>query len=176
MMRLDTLVRTIHESVHAASDALMKKNLELLKLFFENDEGSSASDIYDELRKSQSTMGQKLKPSTVVVQYPIVTNNEIKLHDVHVPLITLVPISMAEITQVTFKTELEVTLENDELIVSFPLNSSSDNQTLPNEDGQNKENLTNTTLEITLKPTTSPQGLLKLVEGYEKALRAQIPG
>lgn len=162
MIRLNDLISTIHQAVLVASDTLAKKNLEVLDTYFENATEEDSS---------------KLKPKTVTIQYPQVTAKGVEVHDVHVPIIALIPIAMAEISEVKLKTTLELSLEDDVLLVGFPSKKNpaqkKDNKDPTEED---KSCLPHSSLEITLCPSTPPDGLKKIVEGYEKALRAQIPG
>ncbi|MDE5118927.1 MAG: hypothetical protein O4965_01675 [Trichodesmium sp. St19_bin1] len=68
-----------------------------------------------------------------------------------------------------FRTELEIQSEDDELLVSFPSSQST------KAESQESSVLPRATLDITLTPHQGPEGLKKIVEGYEKVLRAQIP-
>ena len=105
------------------------------------------------------------------IQFPQKTDSGVVMSDVRVPLVTLVPLSMTQISEVTFRTELELQVDdNERLLVSF---TSSDSET-PNERG-NTRGSSHATLEITLTPHHGTEGLRKIVEGYEKILRGQIP-
>ncbi len=158
MINLDNLVAAIYQAVLSASDALADKNLEILDTYFEPSEEGEPT---------------KLQPKTVVIQYPQVTAKGVNVHDVHVPLIALIPVNMTQISEVKMRTSLEVTLEEGQLKVAFSP-STGDNDS--GDDNQGGNSTSNATLDITLSPTTTPDGLKKLIEGYEKALRAQIPG
>ena len=113
-----------------------------------------------------------LRPKTVVVHYPIHTSSGIEMKEVHVPLITLVPISMSQISEVKLNTDLEIQLVDDEVQVSFS------NRTAGKKKGlfEKEPKTTLGHLEITIKPHEGSEGLRRLVEGYEKVLRSQIPG
>jgi hypothetical protein len=120
-----------------------------------------SSDILETFKKEKGT----LKPKTVTLQYPKITSKGSEIHDVIVPLISLVPISLTEIANVTFKTDLEVQMIGDDLSISFPSKTKA-----------NEEDKHLATLEVNIDKATTPEGLKKLIEGYDKALRAQIPG
>ena len=70
-----------------------------------------------------------------------------------------------------FSADLEVTTdESDELYVAFRAPQITGGENTITKDS------TNTRIEISLVGHEPPEGLRKIIEGYEKALRAQIPG
>lgn len=158
MIHLDNLVGAIYQAVLNANDALAERNAKVLEDYFESCNDNNLT----------------LRPRTVIMQYPQVTANGVEVHDVHVPLITLVPMSMTKISEVTFKAGLEVAIAEggEQLHVGFPSLSEESLE----EDGEIIAGKANASIEIKMSPTTTPDGLKKLIEGYEKALRAQIPG
>lgn len=163
MTGFDNFIYSIYNSVLSANDALAQKNVELLQLYFEESE--------EGINKEDETINvSKLKPKTVTIQYPNVTAKGVEVHDVQVPLIAIAPVSMSKISEVKVTTTLELYLDDGVLKVSFPSKKKADNQ-----EAQISPNSIST-IEITLSPATTPDGLLKIIEGYEKALRAQIPG
>lgn len=154
MITFDSFIRSIHAAILFANDALVDKNLEVLERFFEvTDDG--------------------LRPKMTTIQYPQKTASGVVMSDVRVPLITLVPLSMTQISEVKLRTELEIQVEDEGLLVSFPAPQSGtpDDQ----EDESHGSSRPIATLEITLTPHHGTEGLRKIVEGYEKVLRAQIP-
>lgn len=169
MIHLNELVGFIQDSVLSASDLLKQKNLELLETFFEkipeNEKTGKTS------KKEPETEDDIYKPKTVKVLFPRMTKDGPVAHEVHVPLITLIPMNMLELSELKFTAELEATLKDDKLFVSFHPTKKENSS----EDEQIEKPRSTTSLEIILKPTTTPQGLRKLIEGYEKTLRAQIP-
>lgn len=109
----------------------------------------------------------KLKPRMVTVEYPFQTEDGVKFIDVKVPLITLSPITMSHIEKATLKANFEMEIVDDELKLNF-----TNRERAP----LGKRNKTTRgQLEITIAPTESPEGLLQLIEGYEKVLKSQIP-
>lgn len=116
-----------------------------------------------------------LQPKTVSIQYPDQTKDGLIHREVKVPLITLVPLSMSQVTEVKLHAELEVTVDSstDELMVSFPVNVPAGEDGVKDDADKSKSNLA--TIDITIQPHRGTPGLRKLVEGYEKVLRAQIP-
>ena len=111
------------------------------------------------------------RPKMVAMAFPSQGPDGVDSTIVNVPLITLCPISSPRIKDVKFSADLEVTADNTEdLFVAFraPQVSGGDNTVT--------KDTTNTHIEICLVGHEPPEGLQKVIEGYEKALRAQIPG
>lgn len=153
MIKLDVLIDSIHDAVVKANDALMDKHIGLIdKYFFKKDDSES------------------LEARTVILKYPQTTDSGVEMIDVKVPLITLVPVIGSKIEELKFATDLNILQVGDNLEVGF--GEISENQ-------KRRKNDTKPTvahLEMTVKPTETTEGLKRLIEGYERALRAQIPG
>lgn len=110
---------------------------------------------------------QTFVPKTVTLEYAAITEEGVKPHYVNVPLITLIPMPSTQIAQARFKTQLEVQEEDGKLMIGFPGKTQS---TL--ESGATHYF---TEFEVVLEPKQETEGLKKVVEGYEKILRAQMP-
>jgi hypothetical protein len=117
-------------------------------------------------RTANAKNPQSYTPKTVTVQYARQSEEGLVMHDVSVPLITLVPVSATQIAQAKFKTKLEIQEDNGRLMIGFP-------SKVPTADQADTPYFTE--LEIVLEPQKETAGLRKIVEGYEKMLRAQIP-
>lgn len=124
-----------------------------------------------ETEPKRASLPERLRPKMTTLQFPHKTANGVVMSDVSVPLITLVPLSMTQISEVKFSTELEIQVENDELLVSFPATQSA----TPDVSESESQGSSRASLQITLTPHHGTEGLRKIVEGYEKILRAQIP-
>lgn len=111
-----------------------------------------------------------LKPKVVTIQYPEQTEHGVVLRDVNVPLITIAPLTMSQVSQLKLKTKLEIQDTEQGLRISFPFT-----KTTPSEGTGDGSQSNVAELEITIEPHQGTGGLQKLVEGYEKMLRAQIP-
>ena len=120
---------------------------------------------------NQAGLPDKLRPKMTTIQFPHKTANGVVMSDVRVPLVTLVPLSMTQISEVRLRTELEIQVEDEELLVSFPVPQS---RALDDEKDESRSS-SRAILQITLTPHHGTEGLRKIVEGYEKVLRAQIP-
>jgi len=108
-----------------------------------------------------------LSPKSVVIEYPHQTANGIEFVEVHVPLITLVPLTMSHIEKAKLSANFEMEIVNDELQLNFT--------NKPRGRFGRKSKRTWGQLEITISPQESSEGLKQLVEGYEQALKNQIP-
>jgi len=190
-MKLDHLVGFVQKAAIAASQSLQEQNLKIIDFYFDEVEeedtvkqGLKASlreqmkygnmndqdidNIVDalpaEVTKMVNQKNGKLVPKTVTVQYPKITAKGPAVHEVTVPLLVLVPFTLTEVSNIKFTTELDVRLIDDELDISFPTKGT--------------EPIENSiaSLEINLDKSIPPDGLRKLIEGYDRALRAQIPG
>lgn len=113
---------------------------------------------------------ESLMPKTVVLQYPTPTHDGFVMKDVKIPLISLIPVSMSEISEIKFKTMIELIVDDNNLQVGFP-NKSDMNKLEVNKPNESHYS----TLEITIRPREGSEGLSTLIQGYEKALRAQLP-
>ncbi len=111
-----------------------------------------------------------LKPRTVSLQCPQATRDGNIMKNIKVPLIALVPITLSEISEIKFKTTLEIISDDKGLNVDFVNKSKK-----ANDKGPLDENHAQTTLEITIRPKETSAGLRSLVQGYEKAIKAQMP-
>lgn len=171
MMDLHALVSAVQLSVSAAGQALQEQNNQLLGRFFEPLEPTE--DTPQTLSLSTVGVATALKPKCVTLMYPQETATGLTDVPVTVPLISLVPISAARIQEVRFSTQLEVGMDdNGAMQVAFPSRSGSG--LFGGAKSASSSHLA--TLEIVLNDSTNPEGLQLLVEGYERALRAQIPG
>ncbi|MEL6697220.1 MAG: DUF2589 domain-containing protein [Bacteroidota bacterium] len=143
---------------------------------------TNAGTISPQNTSSSSSGGSRLRPKTVTLQYPHQTSEGLKLVDVRVPLITLVSLSPTQIEEVKLRIGLELMLdenarnEEDKLLVKFlpppstPTGSPPDPPTSPPPKETHQS-----FIELKFGPSDTPEGIRKLVEGYEKILRAQIP-
>jgi hypothetical protein len=168
MIKFKALMQAIHQSIQSASKSVEYQGIKYINDFFEvvEPDDSKTKGVSD--KKNQKIY----RPKTLPMEFPSRTPDGVETVIAEVPLITLSPISSPRISEVKFVTDLEISTDQDgELLVSFPhpkkrgLFSGSDNH-----------EASSSRIEITLKGNEPPEGLKKLIEGYERALRAQIPG
>lgn len=186
MINLQEFVQTIHTATAAAGEALIQKNLGLIDQFFEPVEDETERSSTAPSRKAsvnarsdtpiptEESPVQIMRPRMVAVQYPKTTKDGASIQTVNVPLITLVPLSQVELKEMEFSTELELSVNGEDLQVSFPKRTAK-SQDLAAE-GANLGNGGKAKLHVKIAAMETPDGLRYLVDGYERALRSQIPG
>lgn len=199
MIRFQALMQGVQQSIHSAAQAIESAGFKHIDKFFDkivNEDIQKKQDKSKELNEAMDN-GDHVKasallkemnelpddnntgseddaiyrPKMVAMAFPSQGAKGVDSTIVNVPLITLCPISSPRIKEVKFSADLEVTTDDhDELYVAFRAP-----QVTGGEDTITKDS-TNTHIEISLVGHEPPEGLQKIIEGYEKALRAQIPG
>lgn len=164
--------KTIDDAIEASKSIYSKKDKESQEEY---------KKVIKGLKYAQKAMGEPdeddeniqasgaLSAKSVVIEYPRQTAQGVEYTEVHVPLITLVPLSMSQIKEAKLTTEFELQLVDDEVQLNFDPGKSKGKMF-----GKKPES-TFGRLEITISPHESSEGLKSLVEGYEKTLKAQIP-
>ncbi len=203
MIRFQSLMQTVQQSIHSAAQAVESEGFKHIDKFFDkvindnspesqentkklNDANEAinsgdvdkASRLLKELNEAprdseRLPSGEDViyRPKMVAMAFPSQGCKGVESTIVNVPLITLCPISSPRIKDVKFSADLEVTTDgSDELYVAFRTAQVTGGEYTVNKDS------TNTRIEISLVGHEPPEGLQKIIEGYEKALRAQIPG
>lgn len=137
------------------------------------------SDSLGNLAEALKTNRKALQPKLVAIDYPMVTSEGPKIHTVLVPLISIAPVTTPRITKLVFHADLEIQVDDDDrLLVAFGKKqraSSPENDEAI--DALDREEIRATaSIEIVIEGDVPPDGFRKVIEGYEKALRAQIPG
>ena len=103
-----------------------------------------------------------LRAQSVVLEYPqMAEDGAPSTVNVQVPRVTLVPHSLAQIEEVKFQADFEVLVNNGELQLAFG-----------KERGRNG---TFGSIEVRLAPAELPDAMKEILDGYERALKAQIP-
>ncbi|MCJ8314308.1 MAG: DUF2589 domain-containing protein [Saccharospirillaceae bacterium] len=204
MISFQSLMQSVQQSIHSAAQAVESAGFKHIDKFFDpiknensienqkksqklkdahaainNGDIDEANSLLKELNESELNENKInpeddiiYRPKMVAMAFPSQSDDgNIDSTVVNVPLITLCPISSPRIKEVKFSAELEVTTnDKDELQVAFrPAQVTGGEHTIT-------KNSTNTKIEISLIGHEPPEGLQKIIEGYEKSLRAQIPG
>ncbi|MFN8366745.1 MAG: DUF2589 domain-containing protein [Candidatus Kapaibacterium sp.] len=135
---------------------------------------NAKSALQDEGKQEGASKSlDSLRAKTVTLQYPDQTSSGTIMRNVEVPLITLIPVNMTKVAEVKFKTNLELSIDGNDLKVAFPTPASAPSYT--DLKGTTVPSAHTASIEITLTPQESSEGLKKMIEGYERALRSQIP-
>ncbi len=166
MIKLEQLVHAIQSAVVGANEALQNQSAAFLDRFFVSAPASLTDDEAD------GPVQETLRPRCVTMEYPTETADGIRTLSVSVPLVAMVPIVNSRIEEVIFRSALDVQQdEKGEVTVSFVPQ--------PSKSGlfrRDSTHATSTEIEIRIRGDETPDGLRKIVEGYTRALRAQIPG
>lgn len=169
MIKIEDLVYAIQAAVTGANDALQNQAGEFLDRFFDTVQQPVAEG--EEAQLASET----LRPRYVTMEYPTETPEGIKTLSVNVPLIAMVPIVHSRIEEVVFRSALDVQQQdNGDVTVAFVAPPSKSG--FFKRDSVSAPAPNATEVEIRIRGDESPEGLRKIVEGYTRALRAQIPG
>lgn len=163
MIKLENLVTAIQSCVSTASDAISDNNSEHLLSYFEPREAGSTGP---------------LRPKTVSMDFPTITAMGPEVHTVHVPLIAICPHVGTRISTLKFSAELEAGIDDTGSVqIAFPALKPMGSE-LPTDDSptQGAEKRAPVTIEIVVESMPPPDGMKKIIEGYSRALRAQVPG
>lgn len=163
MISFKSFVNAIHDAILKANEALMDKNTDLLDKYFEekiveNTDGQGVK------RKEEI-----LEPVSVIIDYPT-TDDEgnTKSTQIHVPLISLVPIATSQIEKVKLTAGFDMKIVNDDLQIDFSAKKKS-------REYSKKRKTSEGTLEITISPQNTSEGLNLLIEGYDTLIKRQLP-
>ena len=169
MISLKHFIKAIHDAIVDAHNSILKNHEQVLDQFFDvrkvvaEDESVEGSD-------EDRADGTRLVPKTVVLEFPSTDKNGKAITTpVHVPLITLVPLSNARIEKATISVEFDLKSHQNEdgedvLELTFP------------KQGQGPGDSTKSSkMELTIAPMEAPDGVKILVEEYEGVLKRQMP-
>jgi hypothetical protein len=110
------------------------------------------------------------EPVSVILEYPnLDENGDLNKIEIHVPLITLVPLTSSHIEKATLSAEFDMQVVDGSLQIDFV------NRTASTKNFFSKPKKSRGTLEIIISPQETSEGLKLLIEGYETLLKKQIP-
>jgi len=142
---------------------LLDKNRLLLDQYFID----SHNDNQNSVENSDSLI-PKLKPKSVVFEYPqLQSDGTVKKLKVSVPLITLVPLSMFQIENVTFNAHFKMQIMDDELQIDFKNNIGNKLRGHSLEQDLGK-------IEMSFTPQQTIENTKVSIKGYEAILKKQI--
>jgi hypothetical protein len=162
MIKFKQLMTVIQEAANQAMHSVSVENIKLLSAYFDEDTN------HEDKSKSQIT---QYTPKMVRVSYPQQSEDGPTTHDVYVPLISISPISNIQMTEMEVEMDLELFEdENDNINVNFPTQSKSFF-------GHTKitHPIPNAKVKIKISGGDRPSGVTAIIEGYDRALKGQIP-
>jgi hypothetical protein len=188
-------IASVQAAVNEAAGQIQAKNLELLDSYFvpadepSGDEAESdrarptpyppsslAKALCNHKRPPSGPTGRgdepeeprgALRPKMAVLQYPVVGPNGPETQDVWVPLLAIVPQNQLALDELKLTLKVEVSENGSNLRIAMPKRHSWFSRSSPSDVG---------TVEITIKAEPTTAGRMDVIDGYEKALRSQIPG
>lgn len=172
MISFKAFIEGINNAILAANDSLMDKNAGIFDTYFEKAPAAPTTSVTG-VKPAATTSA--LQAKSITIKYPHRTaDGQATMVDVEVPLVTLIPLSFSTVDEVKLKAHFDLQVINDELQISFNSEAPKKRRWSLFGNSPSGEETTGL-LEITLKPTEGPEGLKRIIEGYEKVLRAQIP-
>lgn len=170
MISFKSFIEGINAAILSANNMLMARNEELLDAYFEPSDSDGNDPDGHEQHKT-------LKAKSICLEYPTQTANGMSTTHVDVPLVTLVPVTFPQIEKVKFTAQFDVMEVNNELQIHFNTETVRKKRrwTLFGRTHIEEDSINSGKLEITIVPSQGPEGVRKVIEGYEKALRSQIP-
>jgi hypothetical protein len=204
MISLKSFVKAIHDAILVANEDLMERNVGLLDKYFVDadadadlqnklnealkvsknivdkrgavtrDDFKTATDALEEAKdalqaddsSSEAKDIRSYTPRTVVLEYPKNTASGVEYVPVHVPLLTLTPLNMSQVEKAVLKADFELEMDDEgNLQLNFVDSSNR----------WGRRDKTRGSLEITIAPHEMSQGLKSVIEGYERALKSQLP-
>ena len=181
MFDLKSLVQVIQKAVDTALHSVSQGNLDLLRTYFKPADGA-ASVTSDGVQGSTNSSasgsapgfgafeGEVLEPRTYRMRFLKDTAKGPVPHEVTVPVLSLVPYSSLQPTEITLEIDLECVEKDGEMMVAFPqvkkrwIGGETMTDTTPN-----------AKLTLKINAGSRPAGISAIIEGYDKILRAQIP-
>jgi hypothetical protein len=172
MMNFKKFVGAIHDAILKANEALMDKNTDLLSKYFVETTVASIDNENKPILDGNGQPIQKtiLEPISVIIDYPFVDDKgDLQKTEIHVPLITLVPLSTSQIEKAILKADFQMQIVDDELQLDFVYRNGSKSGLFKNSKGSKGS------LEIVISPQDTSEGLKLLIEAYDTLLKKQIP-
>lgn len=164
-----------------AAEEVMNPDTKVSKRSFK-DAIDSIKDLKNVLSESdsveQALAEGDIRPKTVILNYPTTdTDGSVKMKEVHVPLITLIPVIFSKVEELRLQADLELNLVDDEVQVSLGKFSGRKNAS-PSGEGEEAGSNSGRSIgsvDILLKPQEASDGMQQIIDAYEKVLKAQLP-
>jgi len=169
VIKFSSLIAVIQGAAEQAAYAVSQENFKLLKSYFHTASGKSA-DSSDASGPLSPADFEQLTPRAVEMKFPKITEKGAQEHEVFVPLISLAPVSNMQMAELEIDMDMEVLEKDGEIVVGFPHHKN----TLLG-DGKVVTPKPNAKVKIKIAPGHRTTGVTSIIEGYDKALRAQLP-
>ena len=162
MISFKSFIFAIQDAIVGMNNVLMEKNVSILDEYFT--EGPKTAS-----RAEPDPSKTTLVPRTVILEYPrLLADGTVENKEVSVPLITLVPLSMSQMSKATLSAGFEMEIVDGELQLHFAKESGSGGLF------SKKPKTAWGKIDITFSPQEQTDGFKLLVEGYEAILKRQI--
>ncbi|WP_430886214.1 DUF2589 domain-containing protein [Fusibacter sp. JL216-2] len=172
---LSSLISAIENAVIKASQSVEQQNIHRLLRYFEYANPENKDVPIDAGIASNMDLDKKLVPKMIRVQFPqekmINGKLEASTHDVHLPLISLVSHTDVKMEKIEVKTKIDISaeeIEEDRNGVDSQLHKLGV-QLTPHDSNNVTE------VHMTFTNAGVPEGLQKVIQGYDKAISNQLP-
>ena len=178
MIRFTDLVNGIQSAITGAVRGVEGQQLEALFDFFHT--GSEEQPRYENVGFSQGGDGggsgvggdtRFLSPKLVEMRFARETAEGPQSHSVFVPLISLVPMNELQIESLDLEMDVELVNHEDEMLVNFP----QTRRNFLNRENAGQAAKANAKIKLHVTAGPRPPGVDIVMQGYERALKAQIP-
>jgi hypothetical protein len=163
MLKVTDLIAALQQAAQQAAGAVAAEQVKLLSRFFQGG-----------ITDAALSGGESLTPVMVKMAFPRVTADGPAQHDVYVPLISLAPLSSLHLSEMDIEIALNVIDQGDDLLVGAaprgPVLGEAEGS--PTSASSRPGNLT---IRMKFTATGQPEGTRLIIDGFARALRAQIP-
>ena len=178
MRELRQLIREIQNAVIFAADDVVKKSTSVIDTYFDRVSPDPGG------KEGPSFLGN-YTPKMVAFEYPVMKPESVKgpeTHRVFVPLISIAPPATYYIDEVKVRLEIEMRIDDDgeeSFVLVAPKGTTRAEQEsgIAAAEGAPLQDLERPSfVEVVVRRGERAAGITQIVEGYDRALRAEIPG
>ena len=162
MLKVSDLVSAMQHAAQEAAGAVAAEQVKLLGKFF-----------HGGLSESTLTSGEVMTPVMVKMGFPRKTPDGPAQHDVLVPLISLAPLSSLHLSEMDIEIALDAIDQDGSLLVGAAPRAAPGSADGAAPDAARGPG--NLTIRMKFTAAGQPEGTKLIVDGFSRALRAQIP-
>jgi len=170
VIKFSSLISVIQGAAEQAAHSVSQENFKLLKSYFHSAPSETTKNSADTSAPLAPSDFEQLTPRAVEMKFPKMTADGPQEHEVYVPLISLAPVSNMQMSELEIDMDMEIIEKDGEIVVGFPHHKN----TLLG-DGKVVTPKPNAKVKIKITPGHHVNGVTSIIEGYDKALRAQLP-